>query len=82
MVTLRAGYFLYPSENYIEGSLKAFVSLFHAMKKKKKFALCRLIARKTSEPKLVALYPQDERRDELGTVHHSLTHSLLTRFWF
>lgn len=68
---VRAPYFVYPSEGYIEGSNKAFVALLTAMVKKQKYALARLIARKTSEPRLVALVPQEEVADELGQVQPS-----------
>lgn len=68
---IRSSYFLYPSEGYIEGSSKAFVALLNAMAKKQKYALARLIARKSSEPRLVALLPQEEVADELGQVQPS-----------
>uniref|UniRef100_K3WYY1 Ku domain-containing protein n=1 Tax=Globisporangium ultimum (strain ATCC 200006 / CBS 805.95 / DAOM BR144) TaxID=431595 RepID=K3WYY1_GLOUD len=67
----RAPYFIYPAEGYIEGSTKAFVALLNSMVKKQKYALARLIARKSSEPRLVALVPQEEVNDELGQVQPS-----------
>lgn len=71
---VRAPYFVYPSEGYIEGSTKAFIALLSAMVRKRKFALARLIARKSSEPRLVALVPQEEVADELGQVQPSGFH--------
>lgn len=68
---VRSPYFVYPSEGYIEGSSKAFVALLTSMAKKQKYALARLIARKSSEPRLVALLPQEEVADELGQVQPS-----------
>ncbi|KAJ0408746.1 hypothetical protein P43SY_001970 [Pythium insidiosum] len=65
---IRAPYFVYPCDGYIEGSATAFVALLRAMRKKDKYALARLIARRTSEPRLVALVPQEEAYDELGQV--------------
>lgn len=66
--TIRAPYFVYPSEGLIEGSTTAFVALLNAMVAKRKVLLARLIARKSSEPRLVALVPQEEVADELGQV--------------
>ncbi|DBA04673.1 TPA: hypothetical protein N0F65_012256 [Lagenidium giganteum] len=65
---VRSPYFVYPCDGYIEGSSVAFMALLNSMVKKRKFALARLIARKTSEPRLVALVPQEEVNDELGQV--------------
>ncbi|KAF1315995.1 Atp-dependent dna helicase 2 subunit, partial [Globisporangium splendens] len=67
----RAPYFIFPAEEYIEGSAKAFVALLNSMVKKQKYALARLIARKSSEPRLVALVPQEEVNDDLGQVQPS-----------
>ncbi|GLD98746.1 hypothetical protein PINS_up007464 [Pythium insidiosum] len=65
---IRAPYFVYPCDAFIEGSATAFVALLRAMRKRDKFALARLVVRKTSEPRLVALVPQEETYDELGQV--------------
>ncbi|KAE9338001.1 hypothetical protein PF008_g12262 [Phytophthora fragariae] len=64
-------YFVYPCDGYIEGSSTAFMAILNSMVRKKKFALARLIARKTSEPRLVALVPQEEENDEMGQVQPS-----------
>lgn len=71
---IRAPYFIYPCDGYIEGSSTAFVALMRSMVERKKYALARLIARKTSEPRLVALVPQEEVYDELGQVQPSGFH--------
>ncbi|GMF65339.1 unnamed protein product [Phytophthora lilii] len=68
---IRSPYFMYPCDGYIEGSSTAFMAILNSMVKKNKFALGRLIARKTSEPRLVALIPQEEENDEMGQVQPS-----------
>ncbi|RMX66668.1 hypothetical protein DD238_006606 [Peronospora effusa] len=68
---IRSPYFVYPSDGYIEGSSTAFMAILNSMLRKQKFALARLIARKTSEPRLVALVPQEEANDEMGQVQPS-----------
>ncbi|KAL4110931.1 hypothetical protein PRIC1_002615 [Phytophthora ramorum] len=68
---IRSPYFVYPCDGYIEGSSTAFMAILNSMVRKEKFALARLIARKTSEPRLVALVPQEEENDELGQVQPS-----------
>lgn len=68
---IRTTYFLYPCDGYIEGSTVAFMAILTSMAKKQKFALARLIARKVSVPRLVALLPQEEVYDELGQVQPS-----------
>lgn len=70
-VNVRGPYFVYPCDGYIEGSSTAFAALLNAMMKKQKYALARIIVRKTSEPRLVALLPQEEVNDELGQVQPS-----------
>ncbi|POM62503.1 ATP-dependent DNA helicase 2 subunit [Phytophthora palmivora] len=68
---IRSPYFVYPCDGYIEGSATAFMAILNSMVRKQKFALARLIARKTSEPRLVALVPQEEESDEMGQVQPS-----------
>ncbi|RLN38465.1 hypothetical protein BBJ28_00012232 [Nothophytophthora sp. Chile5] len=68
---IRAPYFVYPCDGYIEGSSTAFMAILNSMVKKGKFALARLIARKSSEPRLVALVAQEEMSDEMGQVQPS-----------
>ncbi|GMF53034.1 unnamed protein product [Phytophthora fragariaefolia] len=68
---IRSPYFVYPCDGYIEGSSTAFAAILNSMIRKEKFALARLIARKTSEPRLVALVPQEEESDEMGQVQPS-----------
>ncbi|KAG7388283.1 X-ray repair cross-complementing protein 6 [Phytophthora pseudosyringae] len=65
---IRTPYFVYPCDGYIEGSSTAFMAVLNSMVRKQKFALARLIARKASEPRLVALVPQEEENDEMGQV--------------
>nr|CCA20428.1 ATPdependent DNA helicase 2 subunit putative [Albugo laibachii Nc14] len=65
---IRSPYFIFPNDNFVEKSSKAFVSLLCAMEKKRKYALARMIARKYSEPRYVALLPQREEYDELGQI--------------
>uniref|UniRef100_A0AAV1U322 SAP domain-containing protein n=1 Tax=Peronospora matthiolae TaxID=2874970 RepID=A0AAV1U322_9STRA len=68
---IRSPYFVYPCNGYIEGSSIAFMAILNSMVKKQKFALARLIARTTSEPRLVALVPQEEENDEMGQIQPS-----------
>jgi ATP-dependent DNA helicase 2 subunit 1 len=65
---IRSPYFIYPSDAFIEGSATAFLAVLTSMVQRGKYALARLVARKSSEPRLVALVPQEEVFDELGQV--------------
>ncbi|KAL0591675.1 hypothetical protein ABG067_000817 [Albugo candida] len=65
---IRSPYFIFPCDAFIEGSTKALIALLLAMEKKKMYGLARMIARKYSEPRYVALLPQREENDELGQI--------------
>ncbi|EQC34506.1 hypothetical protein SDRG_07834 [Saprolegnia diclina VS20] len=71
---VRAPYFIYPAEAYIEGSTVAFTALHTSMLTKKVMAIARLIARKNTPPRLVALVPQLEAYDDQGQVQPSGFH--------
>ncbi|OQS05508.1 ATP-dependent DNA helicase 2 subunit [Thraustotheca clavata] len=68
---LRAPYFIYPAEGYIEGSTVAFVALLQSMVKKDVMAIARLIVRKNTPPRLVAIVPQEEIYDDQGQIQPS-----------
>jgi ATP-dependent DNA helicase 2 subunit 1 len=54
---LKQGYFLYPSENKIEGSTVAFKALHTACKNSSVVAICVLCPRENARPHMVALSP-------------------------
>ncbi|KAL0869716.1 hypothetical protein ABMA27_005953 [Loxostege sticticalis] len=54
---LKAGYFLYPNEDVIEGSTVAFKALHQACLEMKVVAICVLCTRVNSKPYIVALAP-------------------------
>jgi ATP-dependent DNA helicase 2 subunit 1 len=53
-------YFLYPDESQIQGSTRAFAALLTQMVKMDKIAIARMIYRRRTVPRFVALLPQDE----------------------
>jgi ATP-dependent DNA helicase 2 subunit 1 len=57
-------YFIYPDENQYIGSYSVFAHLLDTMAKMEKMAICNFIPRSNSSPRLVALLPQTEERDE------------------
>lgn len=57
-------YFIYPDENQYVGSYSVFAHLLEAMNKMEKIAICNFIPRTNSSPRLVALLPQAEERDQ------------------
>lgn len=59
-------YFLYPNEQAMKGSSVAMHALLLEMLKLKKMAVARLIYRKATMPRFVALLPQAEKFDEDG----------------
>lgn len=61
---VRSPYFLYPSESFIEGSTKAFASIYTAMVKRDVAAIALLTQR--GGPRRVALLPQAEKLDDFG----------------
>lgn len=54
---LKTCYFLYPNENYIEGSTIAFKALYQACKETSVIAICVMCTRVNASPMLVALRP-------------------------
>eukprot|EP00457_Paulinella_chromatophora_P003656 gb/GEZN01003664.1/.p1 GENE.gb/GEZN01003664.1/~~gb/GEZN01003664.1/.p1 ORF type:complete len:645 (+),score=131.03 gb/GEZN01003664.1/:59-1936(+) len=63
---LKNPYFLYPNNESIKGSVTAFSALLSEMEAMNKIAIARLIYRKGSLPRFVALVPQLEKKDETG----------------
>jgi ATP-dependent DNA helicase 2 subunit 1 len=61
---LRPSTFLYPDEATVSGSAKAFIALHDQLLKKGKYALCQVVRTASSEPRLVAVLPQEELIDE------------------
>ncbi|OUM69610.1 hypothetical protein PIROE2DRAFT_2478 [Piromyces sp. E2] len=57
-------YFIYPDEKQYVGSHSVFAHLLNTMNKMEKIAICNFIPRSNSSPRLVALLPQMEERDE------------------
>lgn len=59
-------YFIYPDEASVLGSVTAFTALLQSLANLNQIAICRMQARKASTPRLVALCPQTEVRDNKG----------------
>lgn len=62
----RSGYFVFPDEKSIKGSNVAFLALVQEMESMGVIAVARMIYRKGSGPKFVALLPQLQTTDEDG----------------
>eukprot|EP00808_Paulinella_micropora_P031528 g28399.t1 len=60
---IKQPYFIYPNDASIKGSVVAFNALMMEMQQMNKVAICRLIFRKGSVPRFVALLPQMEKLD-------------------
>jgi ATP-dependent DNA helicase 2 subunit 1 len=58
--------FIYPDEQLVKGSTVAFKALLQEMHLQQKYAVARLVFRKTGVPRFVALLPQMEQVDEGG----------------
>lgn len=65
-------FFVYPNDDVVKGSKAAFANLYAAMIKKRVLAVCELLQRATGTPRLVVLYPQQERRELVGTEERSI----------
>jgi len=65
---LRSSYFLFPDETSFKGSTVSFVALVNQMHRMKRMAVARMVYRKSSGVKFVALLPQIETQDEDGTI--------------
>jgi ATP-dependent DNA helicase 2 subunit 1 len=63
---VRNPYFVYPDETALVGSRTAFAALHAQMLAKKQGAVCCLVTREASAPKLVAVLPQESEFDENG----------------
>ncbi|XP_077994569.1 X-ray repair cross-complementing protein 6-like [Glandiceps talaboti] len=61
---VRAAQFIYPDENSVTGSTPLFSALLQKCQARDVIAVCRLIARKNSPPRFIALLPQAEELDE------------------
>ncbi|KAI9595596.1 SPOC like C-terminal domain-containing protein [Syncephalis fuscata] len=66
--TVSPPYFAYPDEATYQGSITTFTALLRTLAEKKYVAICRLIMKKYSGPRLVALLPQLEVVDDYGQV--------------
>jgi len=64
--TIKAPFFLYPDEQSIQGSTVAFHALLMEMVELKRYAVAKLIFRKNSAPRFVALVAQEEKIDSEG----------------
>ena len=64
---LRSPTFLYPDERSMPGSTQTFIAFHATMLAKDRMAICSFVRTKASEPRLVALLPQVEEVDDLGT---------------
>ena len=64
----RSSYFLYPDDAVVRGSTRAFSALLSSMLELQQFAVCRLISKRGSLLRLVALLPQAEKLDEAGRL--------------
>ncbi len=73
---IKVPYFMYPDEADTKGSATAFAALMEAMLKKNKVAICRLIYRRRTTPRFVALVPQPELVDRV-TGPHNFPHARL-----
>ena len=71
MHNVRSAYFVYPDEAAVKGSVRAFYALLLGMAELKQFALARLVYRKGTVPRLVALLPQLEKVDDKGQLESS-----------
>ncbi|GMH40380.1 hypothetical protein BSKO_08284 [Bryopsis sp. KO-2023] len=59
-------YFISPDEKKLKGSTTAFIAFHDRMQATGKFALCRFVRSRISEPRLAALVPQQETVDSFG----------------
>ena len=64
----RSSYFIYPDDTSVRGSTRAFSALLSAMLELQQFAVCRLIAKRGSLLRFVALLPQAEKVDDDGRL--------------
>ena len=64
----RPSYFIYPDDTSVRGSTRSFSALLSAMLELQQLAICRLIARRGSLLRFVALLPQAEKVDEAGRL--------------
>ncbi|KAI9207193.1 SPOC like C-terminal domain-containing protein [Polychytrium aggregatum] len=62
-------YFIFPDESTYSGSSSVFANLLDSCLRLNKVALCTLIARKRSPPRLVTLVPQRETESMPGGFH-------------
>ena len=60
---IKHGQFIYPDDEQMAGSRRAFAALHDRMLAKNRMAICRLTAQSRSAPMFVALVPQAEERD-------------------
>jgi hypothetical protein len=60
---INKAYFIYPTDEGAEGSTEAFAYLHASMRKKNVVGIGELLTHSTSTSRLVALFPQDERKE-------------------
>ena len=63
---IKNAYFIFPDDTQVTDSCKAFKAILGAMTTLKQIAICRLIYRKGSVPRFVALQPQIAKIDPDG----------------
>ena len=64
----RSSYFIYPDDTNVRGSTRAFSALLSSMLELQQYAVCRLIAKRGSLLRFVALLPQAEKVDNDGRL--------------
>ena len=64
----RSSYFIYPDDTNVRGSTRAFSALLSGMLELQQYAVCRLIAKRGSLLRFVALLPQAEKVDDDGRL--------------
>ena len=65
---LRAPYFIYPDEQGLRGSVMTFTAFWEGMLSNDRIAICAMRARANVAPRLVALVPAREKKDDDGRV--------------
>ncbi|CAM9487275.1 unnamed protein product, partial [Phaeothamnion confervicola] len=63
---MRSSYFIYPDEERVRDSARAFASLHKAMREKGKIALARFVRQRSATPVVVAMLPAVEKTMEDG----------------
>jgi ATP-dependent DNA helicase 2 subunit 1 len=79
---IRSSYFLFPDETQFSDSNRAFKALLYGMINLKQIAICRLIYRKGSIPRIVALLPQkDKVKNRIQYIYESILNGLCLQYY-